>query len=885
MNRSGRFYIISVLNNIKARAIILVSIGMMMLSSGTVLSQSYKRIDRQYEKGDFEKHQELLHKAIEKDSTDAFLWLMEARRLANPQDSQCNLEKAWSALMHAESLKGQLDEKDKRKASKADLDTEDFSQVRHQLDSQFYLESLQKPSIETFNQYLYRHGQSTYATEATRKRDSIAWDNTIQIDHAAAYANFIESYPQAEQLMIAKERYDSRLFTEATSGGRLKDFTRFHKQYSNSPYRQKVEEEIFRLSLINASPEYILNLIFQYPHASFSERLLLELALKPDFDLRQLEGRLRPLKVNELRKAKNDAYTVLFPFFENNEYRLVSTSGEEILIRTQALHEDYLCGNIASPILLMGQHDDRLQLYDRQSNLLDGGYYRQIQDLGSGLWQATAKSGRNAAFTSTGRKIHSGFYEYSSLPKSHFLFAKREKNGVLLSQSGVELIKGIEKVEEMLEGKILLISNSQGQTLMPREELISKAQSLEKPVFKYYEEIEYLLEENAFLAYHTDGIDWLNVEGKLLHQFEKVEDVFFTNQFYIVKAEEYYRLYRKSNFQLHADSISTFRHKEAFSAFEKDSSWHILQSLDTIATADNLLMMTPDFVGYEKDHQRQLYFRSTRRLEIPAGFRLNTWEVTNSEEQQVQYAILTSDREVRLYDQMGNEIFQGRATAVKYLGKQYMQVDGGQNKALYTIGGEQLLPFAYEGFGVYDQGIIPVLRARRFAIYDTESKSLSAFDYLQQPQSLSLTKVKVKTEEGTFLSRRNGQKIKNESFSDFRLANDSLMWIKNGKWKLVHQLKDTVFIDQVDQYAYSGQGIIISKQSGIGFYSPLGEEWVAPVYQELINIGSRSEPIYFAERSFREAGMHVVVYYDGRGNIIRRTAYTQEEYERVACDY
>jgi hypothetical protein len=61
--------------------------------------------------------------------------------------------------------------------------------------------------------------------------------------------------------------------------------------------------------------------------------------------------------------------------------------------------------------------------------------------------------------------------------------------------------------------------------------------------------------------------------------------------------------------------------------------------------------------------------------------------------------------------------------------------------------------------------------------------------------------------------------------------------------------------------------------------------WVIPLaFTDLVNVGSKEEPLYFTEKHVEEASLFVVIYYDRNGKFLRREVYQEtEDYEKIYC--
>ena len=55
-------------------------------------------------------------------------------------------------------------------------------------------------------------------------------------------------------------------------------------------------------------------------------------------------------------------------------------------------------------------------------------------------------------------------------------------------------------------------------------------------------------------------------------------------------------------------------------------------------------------------------------------------------------------------------------------------------------------------------------------------------------------------------------------------------------------------------------------------------------FNDIINIGTVENPVYFAEKYIIEADFYVIIYYDAKGKILRKQIFTEEaEYEKIYC--
>jgi hypothetical protein len=77
--------------------------------------------------------------------------------------------------------------------------------------------------------------------------------------------------------------------------------------------------------------------------------------------------------------------------------------------------------------------------------------------------------------------------------------------------------------------------------------------------------------------------------------------------------------------------------------------------------------------------------------------------------------------------------------------------------------------------------------------------------------------------------------------------------------------------------------ILVETESGKGIYSSTKGELLEPSFNEIIQLGTEEEPIYFAVKIVTEANIYVVIYYDGNGNKLFTQTYQQNEYSAITC--
>lgn len=349
----------------KKISVLLVVLLITSYSWAGKLSKGFDALD----KYDYFKAKELFEKAIEKEPAAAAFGISTIfYRNDNPF---YNLDSSYKYILVAESSYKTISEKEKDKLLKFKVDSMAIQNLKDSIDRNKYIAIKSSQKSEVFDAYYQTHLDSDYRDLAEDRRDELNFEAAKEKNTALAYQLFFVSYPNAKQVIEAKNRFEERLFVEHTSGGKAADYNYFIKKYPESPFVQaaldsvyayytkvknqenyyqfikenskhpKVNEawrNIYKLYTADYSPEKILEFKINYPDYPFIDDL------KQDMRLAAMQ--FLPFKVNNqwgfmdingkvMVEAK---YNWVEPFVEglalvvlNGKLGYINKSGEEII--------------------------------------------------------------------------------------------------------------------------------------------------------------------------------------------------------------------------------------------------------------------------------------------------------------------------------------------------------------------------------------------------------------------------------------------------------------------------------------------------------------------------------------------------------------------------
>src|SRR5690606_34821885 len=138
---------------------------------------------------------------------------------------------------------------------------------------------------------------------------------------------------------------------------------------------------------------------------------------------------------------------------------------------------------------------------------------------------------------------------------------------------------------------------------------------------------------------------------------------------------------------------------------------------------------------------------------------------------------------------------------------------------------------------------------------------------------------------------KNNNEVLPFEFDDIKLWNDSLALVKSvDQWKFINlnnkqpvmeEISDIKFLEQANNTSI--QRAIIYKNNAYGVVTSHNLEFLSPVYDDIYILGKAENPIFFAEKRVKEAGLYVVIYYNALGNTIHQQTFSEEQYDLIYC--
>ena len=851
---------------------VLTAIALSALAQVSAVKRGFKML----EKGEFEKVDALLDKTFEKDSAYPGAFYLKARLFYVPSYLEHNIDSSYRYVQLARTGFDSLSIKEQEGLSKALAGAIQMERLKEDLDSLAYNRAKERNSEESYIFYLANFRESRFEQDAIQWRNKKAFETALATNSYKAYLHFMKKYPEADQFAEAEARYEKLYFVASTGDGKMQSFQSFLKKNPTTPYREEAEAMIYRVMTAgNAAKDY-LNFIDQYPKSFLAGRakaFLYHILEEQD----QFSAYPSQYLTDSLQVARRLAKPFL-PFLEGGEFGFMDIEGNTLLeARFPKTSENYLCSVSENDFILINN-----QLIGLNGAEIATGV-KNVSDLGNGVLKILGDQGYGLVHKS-GVIILNAKYQDVTLLLGKFI--AYQQNG----QWGLKTISGISLVQPQFDtilavDNFLLFEKDELWEVKIGEELI---QAADNGTTRFQERFtDYELLENKTL--------WLQSnEGEVIYNDRlqemiplKKHEIFFLPYGYATKDERGYRVANDSFKYISEEVYDSLNFNSTFISIKADSGWTLAKSINYIPVAEKLntvRLLGNNFAIGTKNDTTLLFLGNGASIALAMEEKVTLLASTNS----MESVLVASKDKKEVIDKEGNRVNLARADRISPLGE-YIVVTQNNKKGLYSINGK-LLSSKYDAIGNYENSYVSLLKEKKFGFFSTKQEVSipTAYDKRVEPYNSSVFIVQKDDLFG--LVDKSGDKLSGFEFKEVAYWTDSVALVKLDKdWNFYNLNQKQIEEKPIRSFTYvenTGDEIMIIAlgENGYGVISNQQGEIIPLSFDDILNIGRAGQPLFFTEKDISEADFFVVIYYNQKGEVIRKHAYEAADYERIYCD-
>jgi hypothetical protein len=817
----------------------------------------------------------LLIKALAKDSLNVTAKYVLAQYFFSEDNPAFHLDSAYHYALSAMKEFQQTSRKQRERLRRFPLDSIRLTSLHKKIDSVAFQSAKAANTEMALADFVLRFPLSSYLELAIDLRDSAAYADAVKKNNYAGFLDLMTLYPESKQLNRAREKYETLLFEDKTLDMTLNSYQTFLRNYPLTPYRSLIQQIIFEYQTASGEKEEFKDFIEAYPENPFTKKatdILFHLVPEAEREVKWSKY----FSHDSIRTIMDLEQNYMVPFLHNGKFGFMDKDGNEVIAAlTDSIEHAYLCGNISEDVILLPG-----KLISRNGALIWQGNTTGMDDLGVG-----------------------------------FLLIEEEDCRYVIHKSGFRISHGCVDNAKILNGKLIGIKQNgfwSISTLAGRK-LIQELDD----VFSI-KDVVVLKQKDKFKLATLRELTTLPFQFNLAdrEQFDEVKSL--PNDLVLTKNSNNYRLLNQVletqiDLETYQSSLSFFGVTSAsdslitpivgqpskamqqviaydpWIAVKTDSSWSLFDtrfSSHLSSMYDSIIFSGPFAVAHKKDSLR-IYFSGNNFIDWAHPIKAEVMPGQDSS----AFLVLEEKDVKSIYDRAGRPLFKVRCDKIIYAGYGLFIVDKGGKKGLINLEGKLVLPISYDAIGTADNGIVSVLKSMKFGLFDGIKKKLIKPEY---DKNLSLYNDNVISayKNGFYgLITWDNKPLSKFEFNEIQYWNDSAAFIKQGsQWMIYEITTRNVLLDDIKKISVVAdkpdKKLVIVQQGGSYGVLHSREGTILPIsFNDLKNVGSTDEPMYFTEKYVEEASIFVVIYYDDEGRMLRKEVYEHDEYEKIYCPY
>lgn len=852
-----------------------------------------KRALKALDKHKIEKAEKLVVKALEKDTTNLGAHYVFSLLYVTEYYERYNIDSAYTHINQAIALYDSLEPEDKRlkKLNKWDVNDSTLQKQKATVEALAFEHVTHTHTIEAYNFFLQYYTTAQQTAEVTRLRNALAFAAARRINTYDAYKNFIDTYPNATELDKASELYEFLLYENKTKSRRLDSYISFLKEYPNTNYTADALENIFELYTIDNKPSSYTKFAQDYPGNNFSAKSINYLyhIIKDQQGIAFFEKHYGRFVSDSLKAIIALDKTALFPIYENGLYGFKNSLGKKVIApRYTAIEEDYLCGDIPADYLLVTNQNIK-QIVSHQGTPLFHHDNNMIAPLNDGLL-LIGKMGKYGLWHVSGYIVAETAYDTLYLLNRQYIKYKEKNKWGLMSYTGKRVAAALYD-DIFIEGSFVIFER-QGQLAIANDRLLFQMANQESPAIAFDFEDVVLLDSNMILGIDGEEETVINSNLNTVIPKEK-QTVYRLQEGWLIKKNGKFRFYSEDMIPLSSAGYDEASYKMNWLALKKDNKWALLdQRENTFPTFqyDSLNLISADFVLAKSTDTTFLLFQDKKRQQLNKSATVQVLRTSHpTTEAPQEYLLVKNPSNYKiLFNSRGEQIIAGQYNDISPIGSAFFITERNGKKGLIDSLGKVLLTQSYDGIGNYAGGYITTLKGQKFGLFNPVNnvEINPQYDITVKVYNDSLFIAAKRNQLG--LIDKNNKEILPFQFDTIDIWNDSLAIVKmNDQWHIYNILNKKPVLEGISalKYVINGEAkqAIILKNNQYGLISNEKLVLLSPAYDDILSLRNKENPIYFAEKRVKEAGIFVVVYFNEKGEAIHQQTFSEKDYDNIYC--
>jgi hypothetical protein len=826
------------------------------------------------QKGKWKSAGESLRKALHKDSSNCEAEFLFAAFFLAPANPQNNLDSAYHYALTALRDFSATSPREREKLKRFSIDSLHLLRQREKIDSLAFADARRVNTEKAYVDFLEKFVFAVERPFAVELRDELAFVDALKLNTPASFGEYLRKYPASPRAEEAKRRLDKLVFSQATRDGSLTAFETFYAGFPTNLFRAEAEKNIFEIRTASGRPAAISDFLMRYPASRFAKqaRDVLYHLLKED----ETES---PAFTDSLTTIQQLEKGYWVPVLRNGKFGFIDRFGTETIPpRFDSIRKEYTCGNLRTDYFVVSGG-----IVSRTGRWILKGTVGEVQDMGSGFLKVSR--------TNCVRVLHKSGWQRECeenvrlILKNFIAFQDKSQWGIQ-SLMGRQLLPAEWDDIQSVDTLVLLVKNGK-KTLVTIGQVVDAGDGRRLSSALVFDDVRRLA-KGAYLVRNGP------LEGVL---DERLSFVVPLDRQSVTKAPSGFILERNKKYRL--ATVTPWLDQREFDQVLFYGRWIRVQENGNLLLFDvvsktpvgngfDSLKFTNDMAFGFRHDSLKVYLGNGHYIGFPSDTKVNFIKSADSTR---YFLVHEKNRKAVFNARTGERLFSLDADDLEYLGSAVFLTTKGLKKGLLSRAGKPLLPAEYAAIVPYEKGWVSLLREKKFGMYNLTTEKLIKPAYDRNVIPFSPALLVAYKDSGYGFIGADAKPLSGFDFAEVQPWNDSSFLVRRdfqwmiygiaGRKALYSNIKDYRLVQDIPREKIA----VVHRENQYGVISSVRGELIPANFNDIINIGSPEEPLYFCEKNVEEAGVHIVLYYDKKGVLLRKQVYeSEEEYEKIYCD-
>ena len=827
------------------------------------------------EKKKWDKAFNQLNKALSKDSLNVAAAYGMGWYFFESDNPEYDLDSAYHYTQKALRDFELSSAKERERLKRFPLDSLDIVDLRDAIDSAAFETAKQIDSEKTYIAFISNFPTASQQTMAVSLRNKAAYRDALVGNNFQAFKDFMTKYPDSEEVIEATRKYHELLFLDITKDKQLASYKRYLKEYPSTVHAVEAEQNIFEIITADGGIDNYLNFIREYPSGKFARQangilfhLLSEDQREAIYPFEQNTDSLNAVIELTRGYVVPSLHASRFGFMDQNGGEVISAEADEI-------NKEYLCGNLSDDVIVLPN-----KIVGINGATIYNHPVEDIEDLGYGFLSIDTDT-CSSVLHKTGFIVGEPCIQNAKILGGRFLALQKNSQWSLWTLTGRNLLPyGWDDIQTIRD--VIVLKAKDKVALTTTQSVAALAGQKEPRLTEFVDDVKSWTGDLIWVKNGShQGVLSQKLDTVVRAQEQVLSPVYFGS---VAKKDNVFYTWNQVG-----DSSQHFKHVvvvEPWTAVRSDNSWFLYDPVTNAYRSpayDSIFFAGPSAVGLKKDSVR-IYFSPKKFIDVTQPVRV---ELVSGQE---SILLLQQGTKKSVYNLDGKKLIVLNYDNVQYAGEGFFVVSKKDKKGLINSAGKLLLPIEYDALGTVSSGRVSLLKGTKFGLFDCKTRKLIKPQYSKNLTCYSGNLIVADKEGMVGFIGWDNKPLSKSQFSEVRFWNDSAALVrKDSQWMLYAIKAQKAVLEKINKINFITDGdeklAIVQQERKFGvIHSKKGT--IIPInFSDIINVGSNEIPTYFTEKHVEEASIFVVIYYDSKGNMLRKDVYEQDDYEKIYCSH